>query len=816
MFRELHLQSRFRCTGGWKTIKEYLIYKSRIDGMNGKRGKIKMQENGINENNSRISAAMRKAAGFKLFSALAAVLLLALFISVTAGEADSASAAAAKKVTLNSDDVKADVTFGNAGKAKSSRNVPITADITNKGKDFSGIIRIRFRTSYSDSRDAMVEQAFDIAAGQSKKVQLLLLPYNDEGGNLIVELCDKDGDVLNKKEMSTIFDDDLTSIFVGVLSDDASGLGYMKSIFTAYESKQDEDVFDDEIDEDYQDVSSAVNQDASDEDNQDASEDNVYYEDINNQAGAFFELKADDIGDSAEWLDMYDILIVDNFDTSTLRPEQKKAIVSWVRQGGTLVLAAGGNPDKVLGGFADEEEFKVDVNGSAKTVKTSFGLSKEDIIQYSGNQGKTDPVEALISNLALSGSDKAVLKDGNGELMQRKEIGSGALMVSEFSMSLQKDVWNTYGGALLYIIRLNMGKRDMANVMIGTNTDGYYYYGVDGIDSLDAALRRNESKSLPNLALYTFLLLAYAAIAGPVLYFVLLKMDKRTLLWGAVPASAVVFSLLIYLIGSSTRIQRPYVKYLSEISLDNGDMDNLPMRTRFTITSPSNRSFDIDLNKDMMVNPNFTEDYISSFGSDTGYRYGIHREGDKQTIDMAEVSAFSDSRFLAKRDVSINGDVDINIEGKDKASGTVTNNTSHALEDCFIYYNNNLYYWKEIPAGESVSIVNSDFYYNVNIPSEQNEYGEDYFDIDYVMQDASAGVFEAFGYNQTYDTVNDNRVARKMAMLANKIYYGDFSSIGTSNFFYGFLKEGDDGDLFSDAFDGIDNYGVTAVTKACG
>ena len=62
-------------------------------------------------------------------------------------------------------------------------------------------------------------------------------------------------------------------------------------------------------------------------------------------------------------------------------------------------------------------------------------------------------------------------------------------------------------------------------------------------------------------------MLVYVIIAGPVAYIIMKKKDKRNLLWLIVPVLSVAFSVTIYLIGTSTRIQRPFINYVSTIKL---------------------------------------------------------------------------------------------------------------------------------------------------------------------------------------------------------------------------------------------------------
>ena len=106
-------------------------------------------------------------------------------------------------------------------------------------------------------------------------------------------------------------------------------------------------------------------------------------------------------------------------------------------------------------------------------------------------------------------------------------------------------------------------------------------------------LNLNSTDSLPNLKLYAVLLLIYVFLAGPVIYVIMKKKDKRSLLWGIVPVFSIVFSVTIYLIGTSTRIQKPFVNYVSTVELPEKGNNHHNINTSFTITSSSYRDFSI-------------------------------------------------------------------------------------------------------------------------------------------------------------------------------------------------------------------------------
>ena len=96
--------------------------------------------------------------------------------------------------------------------------------------------------------------------------------------------------------------------------------------------------------------------------------------------------------------------------------------------------------------------------------------------------------------------------------------------------------------------------------------------------------------------LYGCILGIYVIIAGPGMYLFFRRRKKRGYLWIAVPILSVAFSAIIYIVGTSTRIQRPYINYLSQIVLGNDkNAKAKDMSTLFSVTSISNNPFSISL-----------------------------------------------------------------------------------------------------------------------------------------------------------------------------------------------------------------------------
>lgn len=181
-------------------------------------------------------------------------------------------------------------------------------------------------------------------------------------------------------------------------------------------------------------------------------------------------------------------------------------------------------------------------------------------------------------------------------------------------------------------------------------------YGNMGYSYMDEALKINENDVLPNMKLYGCILGIYVIIAGPGMYLFFRRRKKRGCLWIAVPILSVAFSAIIYIVGTSTRIQRPYINYLSQIVLgDDKNAKAKDMSTLFSVTSISNNPFSISLRGECNITPKNTDAYYVDSkikgNNVSDYEYGVEYNENNTRLLMNRLSSFQGAEFLMKQRV---------------------------------------------------------------------------------------------------------------------------------------------------------------------
>ena len=114
------------------------------------------------------------------------------------------------------------------------------------------------------------------------------------------------------------------------------------------------------------------------------------------------------------------------------------------------------------------------------------------------------------------------------------------------------------------------------NALFGGDYTDYYW-------NVTSMLNYDTGSELPSVSVYVFCLLTYTLCMGPAVYLFLKKKDKREYMWLVIPCTAILFSVIIYMAGNSTRYTEPFIRYYSSVDLtDEATVEN----TKVLLTSP--------------------------------------------------------------------------------------------------------------------------------------------------------------------------------------------------------------------------------------
>jgi hypothetical protein len=234
------------------------------------------------------------------------------------------------------------------------------------------------------------------------------------------------------------------------------------------------------------------------------------------------------IGENSLNIDGLDIILINNYNMSNLKDEQYTALNSWINKGGTLIIGAGANEGKTIS----------NIDSGFLSIKTN-GSNEKNITLVNEN------LNLIVSDLEIKDSK---IKYGTSEepLAYSISRGKGEIIVSTFDLGLEPLISSKDAGEFFNNIIVDTISKFFENSMYGGYTPVYYK-----ISGLTSTIPINEIVGVKSLMVVLGL---YAAIVGIISYIILKKINKRDLTWIVIPVFSIVFTLVIYLMGSSSRV----------------------------------------------------------------------------------------------------------------------------------------------------------------------------------------------------------------------------------------------------------------------
>ena len=679
--------------------------------------------------------------GYKGICLIVAILLACLF-STFAPWGEGMIHAQAKMLTQGSEnyrhltyqvgDIEVSIHVGRSGcSIRYGRFAPAHLVLKNSGKDFEGIFRIYLEAQDANATDrTIVDKKVQIAAGETKEYTLLFSPCVSNGsGAFQTALCDTKGKLLEGNDLDKQI----------ATANSSTGGGY-----ASYAG----------ISEDNAGISYITN------------------DNDNNLQGEMIQDWM--LTDDARSLDLFDILVINQFDTTQLSEKQIAAINEWVRMGGTLILGTGAQPEKTLKAFSGA--LLQGSIGNVRKISTSYGVDLD------------------VSDLQIDDM-KPILSQDDTMLVGQMDYGKGSVMVATFDLAGVKGKLADQLKSLFYLNMSMDRKTQLVNEASNQDSDLVYYDDMYGELSLKNGLWATEVNGLPNVVLYAVMLVFYAVFIGPILYSILRKRGKREWLWRLIPVSAVVCSVLVYLIGTGTRVKHPYINYLSQIDLSNKTVST--MQTNMLLTSPNNDPFDLEIPEKYVVPNQLREGYYYSSNTQSShmdYKSRIEYQDQKTILHMENLSAFDSLPFQQQQEVETQGRIeftDMSLS-RDALSGIVTNQSDYDLEQCTIVCNGDLLSLGDLKRGESISLDQLDV--------------SDAWIQDIGTEGAAAAHVTGYDINRYRN--NDVQGLRRTVMLNR--YRNEKANTG-GYYFYGFLAP-DQSTAYTKQYD-VDLYGETAVVQ---
>lgn len=398
----------------------------------------------------------------------------------------------------------------------------------------------------------------------------------------------------------------------------------------------------------------------------------ITIKDLGNFSTKNVKLDEKNFPEDIDALKTFNIIVINDFDTSKLSKLQYEAMKRWVTGGGVLIIGTGPSQNKTLSVFKDDF-----ISGEIGEVSN---LNTSSLYKMAGS---TTAETMNISSLDISMKEStAVIKEGDFTLLQRIERGRGVIGVTSFDFGMEP--LSTWTGNSAFADKM------MVAVLPQYYLGEVYQKGMmmrDNVYAIDNALRNIPELPLPKTAHMVFLYIVYILLAAPISYLILKRMDKRELMWITVPMLSIVFSAAVYFSGAGTRLTEPVINVISMVDIDNSG--TISPKIYAGVFTPQKDSIRVEAGEDFNIHPmKLNNVYYGGSASKDNTTKSIDS---KVTVSPKTILEFYRSGIWSMKTLSMDankvfsGKLESNLNyAKGSFTGTIKNTSGFDLEECYI------------------------------------------------------------------------------------------------------------------------------------
>lgn len=529
--------------------------------------------------------------------------------------------------------------------------IPVQISLSNSGADFAGKLNINIPdpANSGGGSKTIYQTPITLATGAQKQVTLYAPFYlGIQGGTqtMNVDLLANNGQVVNTQTttLRTLGPNDL---FIGILSDQSTGFGGLGGLQLPYQSAL--------INTEFLDARS-------------------------------FPTKAD-------VLKNFDLLVLDNFTTSTLSQEQLLALKSWVDQGGALVVAGGPEwrrtlsplPAALLPAIVTGTQ---DIPAGVPLLPIDSATKSDDIAARS----LSTPVTVSAATKATTST--TILAVGSTPLIAQMSYGQGIIYYLAFDPALQPVAsWSQAQHLWKDLLLRSQGDQLLSpGPTVNYPPGGRFSNDVSsGVGSVIQSLLPN---SFPSIWFILVLLLGYILVLGPIRSLLVRRLKQRDWSWRITLIAIVIFSLLSYGLalqqkGTSIISSTVSVVRLSQpdVTGTTGAVNSTAHTTTYLgVFVPSQGDFHVRIAGDELVQPTSTG--FSPGNGSSSQMTTIIPSPTNTDVDLQSVNIWTLHTVMSERDTQMHGGIVPHLTLQNGVlSGTISNTLPYSLSDVYVLMN---------------------------------------------------------------------------------------------------------------------------------
>ncbi|GAC1361059.1 MAG: hypothetical protein NVSMB44_13990 [Ktedonobacteraceae bacterium] len=413
----------------------------------------------------------------------------------------------------------------------------------------------------------------------------------------------------------------------------------------------------------------------------------------------------------------FDLIVLDNFATRSLRTEQISALHTWVNQGGTLLEMGGADWQRTLAPLPVEVR-PVTLYGSFELppgtrlfppALPTTALKKS--VESSGKSvtlSAEEPGGPMTASMAMLAGDKAnystvaVLAHYNDVplfVQARQGKGSICYLAADLA-SPALNTWVGKSGAWTQLLTSVLGDR-----LLISRTSPRYNNGQGGLLLRGGMLPALEPNFSFAPVTFLLLLLGYVVFLGPVRLLMLRWLKHATWSWRIVLSSMLLFTLVSYGIAFYQKSASLTNNSLSVMQL-NANGSDTHTTTYMGVFVPNKGTFNVRVpGTNQVLALADPQAAINIYGSNIDPGTAIHYGAHETTISLEATDTWTYHPMVIEQDRRVTGGVDaqLKLQGENLI-GTITNHLTTAISDMYVLMPHSFVTLGHLNAGQKRSV----------------------------------------------------------------------------------------------------------------
>ncbi len=572
------------------------------------------------------------------------LLLLLLSAAFPAGAYTQSQEAADSFGNGREQGIAMEVVYGYDNHAKGGCYIPIRIELMNEDvQAFQGELQIL--TMESDYDIYRYDYPVEIPArGQTSPY--MYIPVGNRTDQMFVSLVDEAGQKISHKRLKLNFSLEVPELFIGILSDTPEKLQAWDGVGVDYGM--------------------------------------LRTRTVNFSTETFPE---EEMG-----LDMIDVLLISNYRIRDLSEKQSRVLIEWVRGGGTMILGGGMRVDDTLGRFAPELLEEAYEEPALQQVHMG--------IDYAQDNPSDSVLEIPCVDFVLSGGT-TILEDEGRTLLASVNYTRGTVVAAAYDFADLDQFCQKNPSYIDHILTEILGETKinrLAEAVYSGNSDQYW--------SVRNMINTGNVRLLPKLGLYVFEIVIYIFLVGFGVYIFLRQRDLTCYYRSGVVILSLMFTVIIYLMGSSTRFTDIFYTYARFVETTS---DTISETTYTNIQAPYNKPYTAYLDPDYSIKPVTRSHYYENgmlprFTGSEDYHVAIGHQADQTMVSVQNVPAFESKYFQLnkitenEKQAGFYGELEME---RGRIRGAITNQFQRRVGNCAVLLYDKLIYLGDMEPGET-------------------------------------------------------------------------------------------------------------------